>query len=280
MAQERVGILHPGSMGVSLAATVRASGHRVYWASGNRSGATRERALQQELVDAKTPEALLETCTALVSICPPHAALEVAEWTARHGFQGLYLDANAIAPKKSLAIASLLESSGARYVDGGIIGGPAWKPGTTWLHLSGEHAEEAAALFAAGPLSTNILSREIGAASALKMCFAAQTKGATALLCASLGAAESFGVTEALRRQWAELGMAADADRQLAAAAQKAWRFIGEMEEIAATFAAAGLPGEFHQAAAEIYRRLSRWKDAATPETPAILQALIAQPER
>lgn len=280
MTRERVGILHPGTMGVSLAATVRASGHQVYWASGNRSGATRERALQQQLVDVRAPEILLDLCTALVSICPPHAALEVAEWAARHGFRGLYLDANAIAPEKSLAIARLLENTGARYVDGGVIGGPAWKPGSTWLHLSGEHAEEAAALFAAGPLSTNILSREIGAASALKMCFAAQTKGATALLCASMAAAESFGVMEALRRQWADLGMAADADRQLAAAAQKAWRFIGEMEEIAATFAAAGLPAEFHRATAEIYCRLSRWKEPATPATPDILRALLEQPER
>src|SRR5262249_26115729 len=141
--------------------------------------------------------------------------------------------------------------------DGGIIGGPAWKPNTTWLYLSGKEAQRVADCFAAGPLETCIVGDSIGKASALKMCFAAYTKGTTALLCAILAAAESLGVREELAQQWSRDG-SAFADESVQRVRQvtaKAWRFAGEMEEIAATLQSAGVPGEFHSAAADIYRR-------------------------
>lgn len=277
MVQHEVGILHPGSMGISLAATVKNSGHPVYWASAGRSRESHQRAEQQELIDLKEPEALLQKCSFILSICPPHAALEMARWVADNKYQGLYLDANAISPAKSQAIAALFADSGTRYVDGGVIGGPAWKPGTTWLHLSGPDAVEAAGLFAAGPLETNVVGEQIGQASALKMVFAANTKGATALLCASMAVAEVLGVSAALKQQWMDLNIepAQQSDEKIAAAVRKAWRFAGEMEEIAETFASAGLPGEFHQASAEIFRRLMGHEHAAElPDIQALLQQL------
>ena len=109
------------------------------------------------------------------------------------------------------------------------------------------------------------------------MVFAAYTKGSTALLSAVMGAAESLGVMDELVAQWSQGGstFAVESERRVREVTAKAWRFAGEMEEISATFDAAGMPGGFHLAAADIYRRMAEFKDApSTPELDAVLAAL------
>ncbi len=274
---DRVGILHPGQMGISIAAAAKNSGQQVYWASQDRSAATRARAESQDLIDAGSLEALVASCPNLISICPPEAAETVAGQVIQAGFRGLYVDANAISPQRAQRIAARIEKSGGAYVDGGVIGGPAWRPGTTWLYLSGPRAQQVAAWFRAGPLETALLGEQIDKASALKMCFAAYTKGTTALLCAILGTAENLDVRETLLGQWSRDGsdFAEQSLLRVRRVSAKAWRFAGEMDEIAATFQQAGIPGEFHRAAAEIYRRLADFKNAdPTPSVTAVLAAL------
>jgi 3-hydroxyisobutyrate dehydrogenase-like beta-hydroxyacid dehydrogenase len=267
-------------MGITVAASAQNSDHVVYWVSEGRSPQTRERAEKIGLVDAGSLTHLCELCPVIVSVCPPDSAEAVAQAVLAHGFTGLYIDANAISPQRAVRIGHAVSKAGARFVDGGIIGGPAWKPGTTWLHLSGEAADEAAACFSAGPLETSIIGDGVGKASALKMCFAAYTKGSTALLCATLAAAESLGVRVELARQWARDGsdFAEQASQRAKNVTAKAWRFVGEMEEISATFSEAGVPGEFHLAAAEIYRRMAEFKGLA--ETPSVDEVLSALLER
>jgi 3-hydroxyisobutyrate dehydrogenase-like beta-hydroxyacid dehydrogenase len=280
MAGKKVGILHPGQMGVSIAASARNSGHEVYWVSEGRSAQTRERARKQDLRDAGSLERLCQICAVILSVCPPHAAEEVANQVVSLGFSGLYVDANAIAPERVKRIGQRVTATGAGFVDGGIIGGPAWQPGQTWLYLSGDDAHDVAACFAAGPLETSVVGETIGKASALKMCFAAHTKGTTALLGAILATAESFGVRPELERQWSRDGsdFAEKTAQRVRGVTAKAWRFAGEMEEIAATFGAAGLPGEFHLAAAELYRRIAHFKDApSTPELEEVLSSLACR---
>ncbi|MEX1018042.1 MAG: DUF1932 domain-containing protein [Litorilinea sp.] len=274
-----VGIIHPGEMGISIAAALVNGGNMVYWASAGRSEQSRTRAAQQGLQDAGTVEELCARCALLVSVCPPHAAEDVAQTVAGHGFAGLYVDGNAIAPARAQRIAAIVGESGAEYVDGGIVGPPAWKPDSTYLYLSGPKAQQAAAYFGA-PLVVRVLGEARDAASALKMCYAAYTKGTTALLCAILGAAEQLDVRAALVAQWAQDGKGLDtqAPQQVRTVTAKAWRFVGEMEEIAATLESAGLPGGFHLAAADVYTRLADFKDApATPKLDAVLAALTRE---
>jgi 3-hydroxyisobutyrate dehydrogenase-like beta-hydroxyacid dehydrogenase len=278
MTKRNIGILHPGNMGISIAASAQNSGHTVYWASEGRSPQTRERAERFGLLDGGTVGKLCETCSVIVSVCPPHAAEEVANQVLAHSFKGLYLDANAISPQRAKRIGGAVVEAGATFVDGGIIGGPAWEPGRTWLYLSGRDAEIAASCFSAGPLEVSVIGEEIGKASALKMCYAAYTKGTTALLCAILAAAETLGVREELERQWSRGGsdFAEQATGRVRRVTAKAWRFAGEMEEISSTFSEAGMPGNFHAAAAAIYRRIADFKDApATPSLESVLAALI-----
>jgi 3-hydroxyisobutyrate dehydrogenase-like beta-hydroxyacid dehydrogenase len=166
--------------------------------------------------------------------------------------------------------------AGVTFVDGGIIGGPAWKPGRTWLYLSGQEAQVAASCFSAGPLETSVIGESIGKASALKMCYAAYTKGTTALPGAILAVAETLGVREELQHQWSRHGsdFAEQACQRVRRVPAKAWRFAGEMDEIAATFKEAGLPGDFHAAAAEIFCRIAHFKEA--PSAPALEDVLAA----
>ena len=276
--ETKVGILHPGAMGISVAATIQNSGYEVWWASDGRSESSRARAAEHHLNDAGSLTALCARCAVIVSVCPPHAAETTADAVIAQGFSGLYLDANAIAPQRAQRIAEKISAAGATFVDGGIIGGPAWQPGKTWLYLSGSAAPEIAQYFAAGPLETEVIGAEIGKASALKMCFAANTKGSAALLCAVAAAAEQLGVRADLERQWSRNNPAALAETQqrIRQVTEKAWRFVGEMEQIGDTFEDAGLPDGFLRAAGEVYRRMAGFKDADDlPMYEDVLAALL-----
>jgi len=252
-----VGLLHPGAMGAALGAELRTAGHDVSWASAGRSAATKERAEGAGLHDAGSLEALASGSEIVLSVCPPHAAEDVAEAVAATGFAGTFVDGNAVAPATARRIAEL--AAPARFVDGGIVGPPPSGPGTTRLHLSGDGADEVAALFTGTAVEARIHSGGPGAASAVKVCFAAWTKGTAALLLAIRALAEAEGVTDGLLAEWAtslpDLAARSDAAR---GTAPKAWRFVGEMEESARAFADAGLPGGFSQAAAEVYASVAR----------------------
>jgi 3-hydroxyisobutyrate dehydrogenase-like beta-hydroxyacid dehydrogenase len=270
----RIGILHPGEMGSAVAATVRNSGHEVCWVSEGRSHRSRARAESAGFTDAGTLAHLCETCPVLLSVCPPEFAADLADQVLACGFRGTYLDANAISPPHKQAIAARMQASGVRFVDGGIIGLPPKSRGQSWLYLSGEHADSIACLFHAGPMEVEIIGTEAGKASALKMCYAAQNKGSIALLTAVMGAADRLGVLEELRREWARPGRAGGHNEaHVLRAAPKAWRWSPEMHEIAATLEAAGMPPQFHRAAAEIYERLREFKDT-NPTIEEVLQKL------
>ncbi len=278
MASTHVGFLHPGAMGVSLAASARNSGNTSYWVSKGRGAETRERAESNGLVEFETLDEMSERCSVIISVCPPHAAVDVAKQVAGCSYKGLYADVNAISPERTKNIGNLLEEAGIDFVDGGIIGGPAWKPGATWLYLSGERADRVAACFENGPLETDVIGTDIGKASALKMCYAANTKGTTALLCAVVAAAEGLGVKEELERQWSRQSAdyGPEIMRRVVNVTAKAWRFAGEMEEIASTLGSAGLPQGFHLAAADLYRRISDFKGAdPMPSIDEVLEALL-----
>ncbi|MBN2565793.1 MAG: NAD(P)-dependent oxidoreductase [Candidatus Eisenbacteria bacterium] len=275
-----VGIIHPGAMGISVAASAANGGNTVRWASEGRSEATKERAAEHSLVDAATLADLVAASSIIVSVCPPHAAEEVAERVAGIAFDGTYLDANAISPARSVRIGGIIEKAGASYVDGGIVGGPAWTPGETWLYLSGGRADDVAACFQAGPLETAVLGREPGRASALKMCYAAYTKGTTALLSAIVAAACRLDVYDALMEQWARdwPDLPESARRRATRVTRKSWRFAGEMDEIAETLESVRVPGGFHRAAGEVYRRTAHFKDAVEiPELDEVIDAIAKE---
>jgi 3-hydroxyisobutyrate dehydrogenase-like beta-hydroxyacid dehydrogenase len=191
----------------------------------------------------------------------------VAREVAGAGFGGLYVDANAVSPATAREVAGIVAASGAGYVDGGIIGTPPVAPGFIRLYLSGPRAGEVRELFENSPVDAMVVDRglvggggDVGAASAVKMAYASWTKGSAALLLAARALARAEGIEDVLLAEWglSQPGLEARADGAARSAASKGWRWVAEMEEIAATMAAAGLPAGFHQAAAEIYRSSAR----------------------
>ena len=278
----RLGLLHPGEMGASVGAAAQSAGAEVAWASEGRSRATRERAESAGFHDAGDLRTLLGRSEAVLSVCPPHCALDLAGEVAEAGFEALYVDANAVAPATSREIEGMIVEAGGSYVDGGIIGPPAWQRGSTRLYLSGARADEVAALFEGSVLGAEAIDAIAGRASALKMAYAAWTKGSDALLLAVRSYALAEGVEEALLREWdhSQAGLAGRSERA-GESAGKAWRFEGEMHQIGHAFGDAGLPEGFHRAAASVYRRLRGYRDAdGVPPIVDILAALRNRPER
>src|SRR5262245_6015776 len=270
-------ILHPGEMGAEVGAAARAGGARVLWVSGGRSGATRDRAGAAGMEDAGSLRSALDQSAVVLSVCPPHAAVELAKSVATEGFRGTFVDANAISPETTRRIGAIVEAAGARFVDGGIIGPPPAKPGTTRLYLSGRASAEVAALFNGSPLGTVVLDAPVGAASAVKACYAAWTKGSAALLMSVRALARHEGIEGALNEEWkiSQPNLFALLDRAVSNS-RKGWRWIAEMEEIGATFDRAGLPDGFALAAAEVCRRLEPFKDARGATTDAVVDTLLA----
>jgi 3-hydroxyisobutyrate dehydrogenase-like beta-hydroxyacid dehydrogenase len=274
-----IGVLHPGEMGSGIGASVKAAGARVLWVSEGRGAATRTRAQADGLEDAGTLAALVHEARAILSVCPPASAVDVAKQVAALGFSGIYVDGNAIAPATTRVVGEIVGAGGATFVDGGIIGPPPRKPGVTRLYLSGAGAADVAAMLNGGLMEAIALDGPIGAASAIKMAYAGWNKTQQALLMAVRAYAMHEGVDEALLREWniSQPDLPKRSENAVAGTARKAWRFVGEMEELAAAFAAAGVPGEFHDAGAEVYRRLAGWKDAPTPPTVTEVSKTLAR---
>jgi hypothetical protein len=225
------------------------------------------------------------------------------------------VDANAISPATARGIGTVIDAAGGTFVDGGIIGLAPTAQKQPTLYLSGTQAAAIAVLFTGTNINAEVIEGGAGAASGLKMCYAAFTKGTTALLkhfsyycvlfrsgdvrlfltksrvytvssvytnrknalAAVRALAEHEGVERPLLESWRRT--LPDVSRQsehAAAAALKAWRWSGEMDEIAASFAAAGLPDGFHRAAAEVCRRLESFKDRTTPPSMAeVTEAML-----
>jgi 3-hydroxyisobutyrate dehydrogenase-like beta-hydroxyacid dehydrogenase len=267
-------------MGAGIGATLVRAGHRVSWASSGRGTSSARRAAAAGLVDAHSVEAMAQSCDLIISVCPPSVAEDVAKQVA--GFDGTYLDANAIAPSTARHVAAVVEQGGGSYVDGGIIGGPPSPTYSPRLYLSGPSASPVRDVFAGTAVAAVVISEDPTAASALKMCFAAWTKGTTALLLDVRALAVAEGVEDSLLAEW-EHSLPDLAGRSLLSAQQaatKGWRWVGEMEQIAATFGAAGLPDGFHRAAAEICARPDRDEEAVADASTlgVVLQALLDGP--
>jgi 3-hydroxyisobutyrate dehydrogenase-like beta-hydroxyacid dehydrogenase len=258
-----IGLLHPGEMGAAIGARLVEAGHRVRWASAGRSGSTAARAKAASLDDAGTLYDLVASCDLIISVCPPHGAVGVAGEVAAAGFTGCYVDANAVSPDTAHQVEAIVEASGARFVDGGIIGPPPLRAGTTRLYLSGRDAVGVSERLATLALGVNVVSDHAGSASALKLVYAAWTKGSAAMLVAIRAAARATGVEAPLLEEWRKSQPGLE-DRSIGSAragSSKGWRWIGEMEEISAMFAALGLPDGFHRAAAVVYEDLPWYPD-------------------
>lgn len=263
MTIERVAIFAPGDMGHAIARVLIANGIQVTTNLADRSDRTRELAQLAGVTDRGDDVAAVDGADVLFSILPPALALELAQRLASAlgmaRAKPIYVDLNAIAPATAVEIGEVIEGVGVPFVDGGIIGGPP-KSLTGMgprLYVSGheDDVSRVAELREFG-LDMRPVPGGVGAASALKMSYAAVTKGLTAVATQSLAAAKAYGVDRELDAEMvASLRILRERfDRSLPDMAPKAYRWVGEMEEIARTFADIGLDPRLFEGAAETYR--------------------------
>ena len=264
-----VGLIGAGEMGSALGARLRDGGASVVVALDGRSERSRRRAVETGLDDVGSLDALLDASEIVLSVVPPGAAREVAlEVAARPAAAGrLFADLNAIAPAGVAALADRLAAAGLATVDGSISGPPPRRPGTTTVYLSGPRAEEVEALPFAG-VERRVVGDRVGLASAVKMCTASVYKGRVAVLAQALRTAHALGVLEPVLDDLAETGLAdpARTGTTLGRASAKAWRYVAEMDEIAATQASVGLPPDLFAALAVVYAELAEAAVAEAPE--------------
>ncbi len=269
-----VAILSPGDMGNAVGKMLLTHGLRVVAALDERSPRTRQLAQQAGIEDVGSTEQMVQSADVILSILVPAQAVAAAEQTAaaiqQTGSPVLYADCNAIAPETVKQIEQIITQAGGRFADASIIGGPPRDFDSTRIYASGTAAATLAQLRDHG-LNIIDMGGAIGQASAIKMCYAALTKGSTALYTELLTAAAALGVDEALAAEFRN----SQADRHAAmqqavpGMAAKAHRWIGEMEEIAKTFADVGLTPNIFLGAADIYRHVSSTEvGKLTPEDP------------
>jgi len=264
-----VAILSPGDMGHAVGAFLAGRGLRVITALDGRSELTRSRAERVGIEDTGDLDSVVCESEGILAILPPaeaeSLARRVAEAMARTGCTPVYADCNAVSPATAKRIGDAITAAGAPFIDGGIIGarpGPdradtrfyASGPAVKWLEGLAGRGEY-------GGIAVIGLGGEVGRASAIKMTYAALTKGTMTLQAAVLVTAMRLGVFEELCREFEKSQPEARARMGvLPFLPADSGRWIGEMEQIAATFGDAGVPDDFHRGAAAIFRAM-----AATP---------------
>ena len=257
---QTVALLSPGDMGHSVGQTLVEHGMRVITCLEGRSERTRGLAAEAGIADVPTYGNLVREADLLLSIMVPAqakaAAGVVAQAVMETGAELAYADCNAIAPRTACQIANLLTATGVTFVDASIVGGPPRGGSSPRFYASGPDTRAFEALADYG-LHVVVIGEEIGLASAIKMCYAALTKGSSALYIELLTAARALGVDEALAREF-QGSQAAMLQRmqRLPGVSMKSRRWVGEMEEIARTFEGVGLTPKMLAGAADVYRLL------------------------
>ena len=262
MQFKKIGVTSPGDMGQAIAMRLKACGYEVFTALEGRSARTAELAREAGLIDAGSVRKLVETCDAVLSILNPGAALDNAREVAaaiRSAKKKLvYVDCNAIAPQTGHEIEGLIREAGGIFIDAGIIGPPPRGKAKTKLYVSGPDAALLSQIVDP-QLQVRIVGERNGDASAVKMCYAAMTKGTIALGVELLIAARKLGVEQALEAEFRESqpDLYESALKRSVSMPPKAYRWVPEMLEIAKTFEGVGLTPRMLQGAADMYELIA-----------------------
>jgi 3-hydroxyisobutyrate dehydrogenase-like beta-hydroxyacid dehydrogenase len=273
MAIRTVGLLSPGDMGHSIGGVLRDHDMTVLTCLAGRSERSRALAAKMGFEDTSCLEELVEQADVILSVLVPAEAPGLAEQVAgairtAGKTDLLYVDLNAIAPETVKSVGETILATGARFADAGIVGPPPRQPGTRF-YTSGPGAEEFAQLSTHG-LDVRVIGPEIGQASGLKMCYGALTKGLTALGTELLVAARRMGLEDVLRAEQQESipDVLAWLQNFVPSMPPKAYRWVGEMEEIAKTFEDVGMTPNILIGAADMYRFIAETPiGKETPET-------------
>lgn len=263
MKLKTVAILSPGDMGHAVGRVLDESGLDVITCLKDRSERTRQLAHKAGINDVPNLTDLVTMADLVLSILVPAHALGVARQIADAiqvaGTTTAFADCNAVSPQTTEAMERLVSDAGGRFIDGSIIGGPPKPDAPPRFYVSGQHAAVMSDLDGRGIIIRN-LGDTVGRASGIKMCYAALTKGTSALQFALLAVAERLDLTDELHDEllFSQAETYRHMEAHLPTIPSKALRWVGEMEEISSTFEISGLSPHFHKGAAEMYDLISQ----------------------
>ena len=273
MTLRTIAILSPGDMGHGVGKALAERGYDVITCLAGRSQRTKDLAAAAGFRDTESLDDMVSQADLIMSILVPSEAMGVAESVAdamrATGLSRPFADCNAVSPQTARRMESVINGAGGEYIDGGIIGGSPARGATPRIYTSGPGAGIMDELDGKG-IAVRNLGPEIGRASGIKMCYASMTKGTSALRVAMLATAQSLGLYDELVAElsFSQQGPLSAMESGVPGLPANAGRWIGEMEEIAATFDSAGVTPHFHQGAAEIFRLLASTPFAdESPET-------------
>jgi 3-hydroxyisobutyrate dehydrogenase-like beta-hydroxyacid dehydrogenase len=263
-----IAIIAPGEMGSAVGRRLGEHGGRVLTSLAGRSAASAARAQRAGFVVIDGDQRLVDEADVVLSIVPPGEAVALAERLApalaRAAGKPIYVDCNAISPETADRIGGVLAATGCRFTDAGIIGPPPSTTARTVFYVSGPSAQELERLGTLG-LTVRVIDGPIGAASALKLSYAGLTKGLTALGSAIALGAQRGGTTDALIQELKESQPTlVPYLARLPMMFPKAYRWVAEMEEIAAFLDGDAAGQQIYRGMALLYQRLAQ--GAMTPD--------------
>ena len=262
MSVRTVAVLSPGNMGHAVGRALGRHGMDVVTCLTGRSERTRGLAKDAGIRDVPSLEVLVEESDLILSILVPAEAVglakEVAEALRETGANTAFADCNAVSPDTAREAGRVIEEAGGRFIDAGIIGSPPGEGTPPRFYASGPHEGVLAELDGKG-IVVKPMGGDVGRGSAIKMCYAAWTKGASALRTALLTAAELLGISGELRQefQFSQEAAYRAMESSVPGLSGKAFRWVGEMEEIAATFEKVGVTPQLHLGAADVFRMVA-----------------------
>ena len=253
-----VAILSPGDMGSNVGRALRENGLEVITCLTDRSQRTRELAESAGIVDVPDFAQMIDRADIVLSVLVPERAVDVARQVAavieQSGKPLPFADCNPVAPAVAIEMAKIIDGAGGKYIDGGIIGSPPGRGAPPRFYASGPHESILGQLDGRG-ISVPLMGGEVGRASAIKMCYASLSKGAAALNASALISAMNLGIYDEFINEMESSQQGVLKNMQgVKGLGAKAFRWIDEMEQISATFGAAGATPHMHKGAADIFR--------------------------
>ena len=267
MTAKTIAVVAMGDMGHAVARVLKEHGHEVITCLAERSDTSRRMAERAGARDVKDLVTLVTKADVFLSILPPAAALDLAQDAAvamkSVGTALTYVDCNAVSPETVRGIAGVIDDAGAPFIDAGIVGNAPGKAKPRF-YVSGPDTAAMENLDGCGFL-VKLCGSAPGEASAVKMCYAALTKGTFTLHTALLMAAKSLGVYETVLEelQYSQCSTLSKMENRVPFIPADAGRWIGEMEQIAETYASVGVTENYHKGAADMYRLLNSTPFAA-----------------
>ena len=199
-----------------------------------RAAWVKKRAQEAGAAYLESTEEVVRKSDVILSVVTPEACVAVAREAAPHLKPGqIYLDLTSSFPDDMKAIAALVDPTGAKFTDGAMMGALPIYGHKVLIYVAGPHAQEAAHILNQRGMNLQVVGKEPGQASAIKLILSISTKGLEALLLEMLLAAHPYQVEEPVLsalNQFFVMGLEALINRFVGSDAVHAGRRVKEME--------------------------------------------------